>query len=1090
MEHETVNPEPTPRMLQRSAALRAAPREQPLEVPAPVARALTRFAEITSRLTLWEAAGWALAAAAVLFTLIALTDRCLLVGDGVRRSAALVAYVLSLSAAVPFLYRAFRRRTAPEVARLLEGRGASAQLQERVSTTVELASHTPSGEGVSMQMIGRVADEAAQLIETLDVEQLPDRAGARRAGKTAAAAFGVIVLLCLVPGVHMASFYLRAFVPWGRLHRPSDTTLAVLPGDTRVVEGALLEIEAQAGGVPVREAWVETREQGGSAWTRLLMDPDAEQTQRFTAKVGPMRARLAYRVRAGDCLTPEFQAAVLPRPEIAGLTVVARYPAYTGLAAETFERINGDLSILKGTRVEMALRANTGLSAAVLDFASGRKLSMAVNGAGASGSFDISEDTQYRVLLRSQEGVENPDAPLFSIHAIPDRPPQVAVLKPQVDQTVGAALLLNLEARAEDDLGLVACRLVVRTDMRPNATVIRLQRPPDSGKVWLLAQPWDLAGLFLQDGETVLYHVEAVDTAGAVGRSDERRLRVAAGRKSEAAQVLSALEKAQAAVGTARRLMNGARKDIADMRQVFRPQDTEFQSAERLLLAETFRRVSNEAQAAADALAPTAAEKLTALHQALTAGHRYTGATLLAEHAADVRDAQAPITPVLVGAAAWSPKEAYTPGLLAEYYRGTSFNQLVRRTVEDKIELKNADLPDVGRENFSVCWTGQVLAPNVGRYVFGMTVNDGARLAVDGKKIIDAWRTQATAWYEGAIELTEGWHDIRIEFFQAGGDYEISLVRTGPQIPRARIPPEHLRNVGMPVAVADGNVQQAMAKGASEAALKQAMLRLQTMLRVARGLSPELSRLAGLPPDKDQEGLKDAGEWGKDVTRQTAELVDVGVLSPPLALPLAQWRDHTRTVAERYESARRRYRAAVELWVQKLAAEVFEESAKLRELQQTAEAAKKAFDALAEAARQPKDEKRAAAMARAETTVRALAEDLGKQADEVAADFKHAAEDMHRPLEERRLLQALEHRAEEMAAGPAADLEKRLAEAKTAEELARTQEKVPNFGTQAAELARQAGELAQSTEKMERAVALREALKDAANDADAAREAL
>ncbi|MGD0089983.1 MAG: PA14 domain-containing protein, partial [Planctomycetota bacterium] len=894
-----------------------------IKVPAPVAEALTRFAEVNRRLALWEAAGWVLAALILAFTLIALADRFLFVGGSVRRFEALAGYLLCLLLAAPFLKRAFRRRSPAEIARALELRAPGAGLAERVSTTVELAGRSLAGEGVSQQMVERVADESAQLVGQLSIAALPDRTRARRSGKTGLAALAAVLLLCLVPGLHFYSFYLRALLPWGRFHRPSNTAVAVSPGDTRVVDGTDLEIAARLDGRLVQEVWLESRERDTSSWTRLAMDPETEQPQRFTLKVGPLRVPLEYRVRAGDFLSDEYTVALLPRPEISGLKFVVNYPAYTGMAPETIERLNGDLAVLKGARIEVLLRTNTALAAAVLDFAGGRKISLAVNGGSATGTFDVLEDTQYRVLLRSNEGVENPEAPLFSIHAIPDRPPQVAVLKPSADETIDAGQLLNLEARAEDDLGLVSCRLVVRTDMRPGPSVLKLQRPPESGKVWLIVQPWDLAGMFLQDGETVFYQVEAVDSAGQVGRSDERRLRVASGRKRESAQVLAALENAQRLLSSAHRLLTGARKDIVEMRQFFRPQDVEFQSAERLLLTDTFRRVGSEAQAAGAALekvapqaeagplrlllaalhnalqrfgdtglrplvgqafslspqagkpalqvgravaagldvlstlAPAAESRLFNLHQAVTAAQRYSGATLLAERAADVRDAQAPITPVLVGAAAWSARGAYTPGLLAEYYRGQNFEQLARRTVECKLEHKNEDLPEVGRNSFSIRWRGEVLAPQAGRYVFRATANDGVRLTVAGKCLIDEWRAQAAAPQEGAIELAEGWHEIVCAFFHGRGEYEFSLTRSGPRTPDGPLPPEQLRNAGAPALSAGDDVRAAMAVAASAPAVQQALLRLHTMIQAAAGLAPELTRLASLPPERDSQGQKD-----------------------------------------------------------------------------------------------------------------------------------------------------------------------------------------------------------------------------------------
>ena len=1128
----------------------------PLEVPIPVANALTRFADATRRLAMWESGGWALLALIGLFTLIAFADRFQWMGDGGRKAAALLAYGAVLAVAGALIGRALRRRSPAEIALALEDRVPGHALQERISSTVELANRSklPSQHelegGISTILISRVADEAAQLIEEIDIEELPDRSRTIRAGKFGAGALIAMVLLCLIPGLHMAAFYGRALLPWQRLQRPSATKISVLPGDARVVEGATLDVETSLTGQLVKQAYVETRDQNSSAWLPADMEPDAAHPERFTLKVGPMRANMDYRVRAGDGMTNEYHVTVMSRPEITSLKITVNYPAYTELKPETFERISGDLSVLKGSKIELSVKSNTGLSAAVLEFSNDRRVSMATNQMSADASFDITEDAQYRIQLRSNDGVSNPDAPLFSIRAVPDKAPQVSVIMPVADDSTDPGSLLNLEARAEDDFGLTAMRLVVRTDQRPKTTTIKLQRPEEGGKVWLISQPWDLAGLFLQDGETIVYRVEAVDTSGSVGKSDERRLRIVSAQKHPSAHVLAELEKVQKYLDGAHRLMSSARKDIAEMRQLFRPEDTAFQAAERLLLEESFRRIARETQSASDVLekiepeaetgpmralvtglsnalarfsetelrplqssasrahsnnpqaiaagldvlltqAPPIEERVALLHQATTVAQRYAGSMVLEERATDIRDSQQKVMPVLVGSAGWSQKGTYVPGLAAEYYKGVNFEQIARRTVESRIAYANVDLPDVGRENFSVRWKGQVLAPKAGRYVFRATADDGVRLYVDGKKLIDEWRGQAPTAFEGPIDLKDGWHDIVLEFYQGSGGYEIKLERSGPKMETAAIPAEQLRNLGAPVLTATpDNVRVDMGMGASETAVQQGLVRLQTMIQSAQTLSPELVRLAGLPPEKDTETVKLSEHWGRELNRITVELVALKALQPSLAVPLSTWQEHTRGLAQRYADIRQRYKHVVEEWARKFSGDVFEESAKLKQLQQAAEAAKKAFEELANAAKQPKDEKRTAEMERADAMVRALSEDLQAQAKEVAAEFKKEAEDTQRPLEERRILQALEHKAEMMALDPAEALERRLAESKTPEALAQSQEKTPNFGTKAAELSQKAGELAQAAEKMERAVALREALKEIAKDDTAAREAI
>lgn len=56
-----------------------------------------------------------------------------------------------------------------------------------------------------------------------------------------------------------------------------------------------------------------------------------------------------------------------------------------------------------------------------------------------------------------------------------------------------------------------------------------------------------------------------------------------------------------------------------------------------------------------------------------------------------------------------------------------------------------------------------------GNYRFFATVDDGVRVYVDNVLVIDGWRVQPSTSYFGDIYLNEGYHTIRVEFFEDAG---------------------------------------------------------------------------------------------------------------------------------------------------------------------------------------------------------------------------------------------------------------------------------------------------------------------------------
>ena len=116
-------------------------------------------------------------------------------------------------------------------------------------------------------------------------------------------------------------------------------------------------------------------------------------------------------------------------------------------------------------------------------------------------------------------------------------------------------------------------------------------------------------------------------------------------------------------------------------------------------------------------------------------------------------------------------------GLTGQYYTdpgdGTFFNSLTYAQTDPVINFSwNGAVPAPGVPgiNFSVRWSGQILAPVSGQITFTATVDDGIRVRVNNQLIIESWTYQAPTAYSGTISLTAGQkYDIQVEYFQGGG---------------------------------------------------------------------------------------------------------------------------------------------------------------------------------------------------------------------------------------------------------------------------------------------------------------------------------
>jgi beta-glucosidase len=94
--------------------------------------------------------------------------------------------------------------------------------------------------------------------------------------------------------------------------------------------------------------------------------------------------------------------------------------------------------------------------------------------------------------------------------------------------------------------------------------------------------------------------------------------------------------------------------------------------------------------------------------------------------------------------------------------------------------LPTPPAPGAPTENFSIRWTGQVAVPRAGRYQLMTNTDDGVRVYVDKKAVIDDWTDHAAKTDTKAFDLAAGRHEVVVEYFQGGGG-AIAQVGFGPE---------------------------------------------------------------------------------------------------------------------------------------------------------------------------------------------------------------------------------------------------------------------------------------------------------------------
>ena len=147
---------------------------------------------------------------------------------------------------------------------------------------------------------------------------------------------------------------------------------------------------------------------------------------------------------------------------------------------------------------------------------------------------------------------------------------------------------------------------------------------------------------------------------------------------------------------------------------------------------------------------------------------------------------------------AWSQAEP-TTGLKGEYWDNDALRGDPRVTrVDGSVSFDwGSGSPDVTieRDTFSARWTGKIIPRYSETYTLEVYSDDGVRLWVDGRSVIDDWRTHSPSATSGRVTLTAGReHDIRLEYFERGGGAVAKLSWSSPRqskeiVPRAQLRP-------------------------------------------------------------------------------------------------------------------------------------------------------------------------------------------------------------------------------------------------------------------------------------------------------------
>jgi outer membrane protein OmpA-like peptidoglycan-associated protein len=83
-------------------------------------------------------------------------------------------------------------------------------------------------------------------------------------------------------------------------------------------------------------------------------------------------------------------------------------------------------------------------------------------------------------------------------------------------------------------------------------------------------------------------------------------------------------------------------------------------------------------------------------------------------------------------------------------------------------------------EWFAIDYQGRINLPQAGTFLIRLTSDDGSKLFIDGREVIDNDGIHGVDWKEAEVTLAAGLHDVRVQYFQGPREDVALVLEWGP----------------------------------------------------------------------------------------------------------------------------------------------------------------------------------------------------------------------------------------------------------------------------------------------------------------------
>jgi len=339
------------------------------------------------------------------------------------------------------------------------------QLGDRLASAIEFLHQPEESPTAGSSMLRRaVIVDATVATKSVDLSEVLDTRPLRQALLAAGAAAALIAAVALIaPGKTWLGIK-RLANPLANNPWPRSNELEFHKAPAQLAAGEMFEAELFDKNGPVPDdAQIEYRF-GGPDDGRTFREPMRKLGNVMTASRENVQRSFSYRALAGDDETDWKELKVVEPAKLEALEVTIIPPQYTGWPRETSA---GAVAALTGTELQMRGKSSKKLKSVAMKLNSKTVAPAHVEPDGrtfvvpapSAEPLLVKDSGDYWFELTDEEGVVGAANQRFSMRAVPDDPPTVALEKPTTDLYLTAEATAPMRVLAKDRLALKAIDL-------------------------------------------------------------------------------------------------------------------------------------------------------------------------------------------------------------------------------------------------------------------------------------------------------------------------------------------------------------------------------------------------------------------------------------------------------------------------------------------------------------------------------------------------------------------------------------------------------------------------------------------------------